>query len=180
KIVGNRRVFALPKGGKTRHVPLAPSVRDELAAYLAKYPAREVTLPWAEPDGDDHTVSLLVTNESGRALHSRTVTAAVWYPALDAVGIPRDRKNGAHALRHYYASVLLDAGESIKALSEYLGHADPGFTLRTYTHLMPSSEERTRKAIDDAFAGLVTEGHDLARLGGELVCPQGAPVSRAR
>ncbi|MEV0470558.1 site-specific integrase, partial [Streptomyces prunicolor] len=35
-----------------------------------------------------------------------------------------------------------------------LGHSDPGFTLRTYTHLLPSSETRTRKAIDDAF----TEG----------------------
>jgi integrase len=56
-----------------------------------------------------------------------------------------------HALRHFYASTLLDAGESIKALAEYLGHADPGFTLRTYTHLMPSSEERTRRAIDEAF-----------------------------
>jgi integrase len=56
-----------------------------------------------------------------------------------------------HALRHFYASTLLDAGESIKALANYLGHADPGFTLRTYTHLMPSSEERTRKAIDQAF-----------------------------
>ncbi|GGS54496.1 hypothetical protein GCM10010238_49870 [Streptomyces griseoviridis] len=44
-----------------------------------------------------------------------------------------------HALRHAYASVPLDAGESIKALSEYLGHSDPGFTLRTYTHLLPSS-----------------------------------------
>jgi hypothetical protein len=53
--------------------------------------------------------------------------------------------------RHAYASVLLDAGESIKALSEYLGHSDPGFPLRTYTHLLPSSETRTRKAIDDAF-----------------------------
>jgi integrase len=42
-----------------------------------------------------------------------------------------------HALRHFYASVLLDAGESIKAVSEYLGHSDPGFTLRTYTHLLP-------------------------------------------
>ncbi|BCJ33337.1 hypothetical protein Athai_08400 [Actinocatenispora thailandica] len=31
-----------------------------------------------------------------------------------------------HALRHFYASVLLDAGESIKALSSYLGHADGG------------------------------------------------------
>ncbi|RRR85202.1 hypothetical protein EHS43_09165 [Streptomyces sp. RP5T] len=38
------------------------------------------------------------------------------------------------------ASVLLDAGESIKALSEYLGHSDLGFTLRTYTNLLPSSE----------------------------------------
>jgi integrase len=56
-----------------------------------------------------------------------------------------------HALRHFYASVLLDAGESIKALSEYLGHHDPGFTLRTYTHLMPSSETRTRAAVDRVF-----------------------------
>jgi integrase len=47
--------------------------------------------------------------------------------------------NGCHALRHFPASTLLDAGESIRALSEYLGHADPGFTLRTYTLLMPSS-----------------------------------------
>ena len=39
-------------------------------------------------------------------------------------------------------------GVAYDALSEYLGHADPGFTLRTYTHLMPSSEARTRKAID--------------------------------
>ena len=30
-----------------------------------------------------------------------------------------------HALRHFYASTLLDAGESIKALANYLGHADP-------------------------------------------------------
>ncbi|MBW8704038.1 Tyrosine recombinase XerD [Streptomyces sp. MBT84] len=41
-----------------------------------------------------------------------------------------------HAVRHFYASVLLDAGESIKALSQYLGHSDPGFTLKVYTHLM--------------------------------------------
>ncbi|WP_206641311.1 tyrosine-type recombinase/integrase [Nonomuraea polychroma] len=56
-----------------------------------------------------------------------------------------------HALRHYFASVLLDAGESVKALAEYLGHQDPGYTLRTYTHLMPGSDGRTRKAIDAAF-----------------------------
>lgn len=52
-----------------------------------------------------------------------------------------------HALRHFHASVLLDAGENIKALAEYLGHSDPGLTLRVYAHLMPSSQERTRKAV---------------------------------
>jgi integrase len=67
----------------------------------------------------------------------------LWWPALTAAGVPQDRQNGMHALRHFYASVLLDGGESIKALAAYLGHADPGFTLRTYTHLMPTGEERT-------------------------------------
>ncbi|MFI7630211.1 hypothetical protein [Microbispora rosea] len=41
---------------------------------------------------------------------------------------------------------------SIKAVAEFLGHADPGFTLRTYTHLMPSSEDRMRAAIGSAWA----------------------------
>jgi integrase len=62
--------------------------------------------------------------------------------------VPTTRDNGTHALRHFYASALLDAGENVRALSEYLGHADPGFTLRVYTHLMPASAERTRTAID--------------------------------
>lgn len=77
--------------------------------------------------------------------------AGVWKPAIRATGIANTRENGMHVLRHTYASVLLDAGESIKALAAYLGHADPGFTLRIYTHLLPTSEDRTRRAIDQAF-----------------------------
>jgi integrase len=58
-----------------------------------------------------------------------------------------------HALPHFYASVLLDAGESIRALSEHLGHSDPGFTLRTYAHLLSTTEQRTRQAADRALTG---------------------------
>lgn len=57
------------------------------------------------------------------------------------------RENGMHALRLFYASVLLDAGESIKALAEYLGHSDPGLTLKVYAHLMPSGRDRARNAL---------------------------------
>lgn len=49
-----------------------------------------------------------------------------------------------HALRHYYAS----EGVSIRKLAEYLGHSDPGFTLRTYIHMLPDSHERAINAID--------------------------------
>ena len=57
-----------------------------------------------------------------------------------------------HALWHFYASVLLDEGESIRALATYLGHSDPGFTLRVGTHLMPATAERTKHAIDRALS----------------------------
>lgn len=63
----------------------------------------------------------------------------------------RLRENGNHALRHFYASTALHEGESIKAFSEYLGHADPGFTLRAYTHLVEGSAERTKRAVDAVF-----------------------------
>lgn len=75
----------------------------------------------------------------------------VWRPALDAAGIPRGRENGMHVLRHTCASMWLEGGVSIKAVSEYLGHADPGFTLRVYTHVMPSSGDRARMAMEAAF-----------------------------
>lgn len=84
-----------------------------------------------------------------------------------------------HALRNAYASVLLDAGESIKVLSEYLGRSDPGFTLRTYTHLLPSSETRTRKAIDDAFAEAEAE-HEDDRPGARSAHDEGGVRNPAR
>ncbi|MEU7032629.1 integrase [Streptomyces sp. NPDC046237] len=56
---------------------------------------------------------------------------------------------GPRVLRHFCASVLPDTGEHIKALCGFVGHADPGFTLRVYTHLVPSSEIRTPKAVGD-------------------------------
>ena len=39
-------------------------------------------------------------------------------------------------------------GVNIKELSEYLGHHDAGFTLQMYTHMLPSSYDRARQAID--------------------------------
>ncbi|WP_115976393.1 tyrosine-type recombinase/integrase [Streptomyces sp. MI02-2A] len=94
---------------------------------------------------------MIFRSPTGRALDRNRFDDRQWRPALRAAGAATGRDYGMHALRHFYASVLLDAEESIKALNDYLGHHDPGFTLRTYTHLMPSSATRTRAAVDAVF-----------------------------
>jgi integrase len=111
-----------------------------------------VELPWKVPDGKPVTARLLFTDPGGAALHRSSFNAVAWQPALRGAGLPRTRENGMHALRHYFASALLANGVDIRALAAYLGHHDPGFTLRTYVRLMPSSDDRARSAVDTDFA----------------------------
>ncbi|GHH62347.1 hypothetical protein GCM10018781_10400 [Kitasatospora indigofera] len=151
RLIRNRPVFSLPKGGKTRTVPLPSSVARALRKQIDAYPPVSVTLPWRDVDGPPTTASLVFVDAKKLHLHRNRFNRGEWRSALTAADVPHGRENGMHALRHFYASVLLDAGENIKAVSEYLGHHDPGFTLRTYTHLMPSSEKRTTEAVDRAF-----------------------------
>jgi integrase len=97
---------------------------------------------------------LVLTSREATPVNRHYFNAKIWKPALVVAGVPPTRDNGCHALRHYYASVLLDGGESIKTVSERLGHADPAFTRRTYTHLLPSSESRTKGIIGTALPAL--------------------------
>lgn len=154
KIVRGTMMFALPKGGKERDVPLSEAVALHFAARLKTAPAVAVTLPWESADGKQVTVNLFFTR-AGAAVHREHHNRA-WKAALHAAGVISTRTEKArdkmfHQLRHAFASTALAGGVDIRALAEYLGHHDPGFTLRTYTHLMPSSRDRARVAIDDAY-----------------------------
>ncbi|MFJ5287821.1 tyrosine-type recombinase/integrase [Streptomyces sp. NPDC088348] len=161
KVVKGRAFFAPPKGEKPRDVPLPEQVGQALARHMSLYPPVDVTLPWLKPDGPPLTRRLVFSGPRGNHVYRSNFNISPWKPALAAAGLiekpknggplPSAREHGMHALRHFYASVLLDAGENIKALSSYLGHTDPGFTLRVYTHLMPSSESRTRKAVNSLY-----------------------------
>lgn len=162
KLIRGRPVFAPPKCNKTRDTPLPTAVADSLRAHMAQFEPVKVTLPWKTLDGPSVTHALIFTGAGGAALRRKDFNARYWKPALVAAGVlPQPgkgerpeaaREHGMHALRHFYASVLMEAGENVKVVSEYLGHADPAMTLRVYAHLMPSSRERTRKAIDAVLA----------------------------
>lgn len=162
KHVEGHPVFALPKGGKKREVPLPDSVVQALRAHMDAFKPSEISLPWDVPEGPAVTARLLFTAEQGGMVWRSNFNSKEWKPALAAAGLIPEatggryrsaRAHGMHALRHFYASALLDAGENVKAVSEYMGHADPGMTLRVYAHLMADSRERARRAIDSLFLG---------------------------
>lgn len=162
KLIRGKAVFAPPKGEKLRDVPLPATVAAALKTHMMEFKPVKVTLPWKTLDGPPVTHSLVFTDPKGGEVIRNSFNHGAWKPALTAAGVISGRREGGyysaarehgmHALRHFYASVLLDAGESIRAVSEYLGHSDPGFTLRVYAHLMPSSQARTRLAVDAVFA----------------------------
>ncbi|MGF1430650.1 tyrosine-type recombinase/integrase [Kitasatospora sp. LaBMicrA B282] len=179
--IGGHLVLAPPKGGKVRDVPLPGHVARAFKVHSEEFPPADITLPWLAPDGPPVTKKLLFSAAEGAAIRRSDFNTYAWKPALVAAGIlpppergkrhQASREDGMHALRHFYASVLLDAGESIKALSQYLGHSDPGFTLRVYTHLMPSSEGRTRRAVDKFYEAVgwaaVSDSHGPQTAQGE-------------
>jgi integrase len=158
KLIRGKAVFAPPKCNKERDVPLPTSVAQALRVHMDACKPVEIALPWRRPDGPKVSARLLFTNTASGVVWRSNFNIQEWKPALAMAGLIPDagddgkyesaREHGMHALRHFYASVLLDAGESLKAVSQYLGHTDPALTLRVYAHLMPSSQERTRKAID--------------------------------
>ncbi|MEU0895189.1 tyrosine-type recombinase/integrase [Streptomyces massasporeus] len=84
-----------------------------------------------------------------------------WKPALAEAGIipPRAEgakpwqwaaapKDGFHVLRHTYASIMLEAGESVVTVARWLGHSSPTITLGYYAHFMPEAGSKGRMAID--------------------------------
>lgn len=124
-------VFGPPKtAASDRRLPLPVAVADALLEHLALYGTGEQ--------------GLIFTNEYGAPLRRSGFNTA-WRRALANAGI---EPTVFHALRHYYASLLIRHGESVKVVQERMGHKSATETLDTYSHLWHDSDERTREAVD--------------------------------
>jgi integrase/recombinase XerC len=107
------------KGGKERIVPVLPAARRAVAAYvrLCPYPvAEEPTLP-------------LFRGTRGGPLNPRLI-ARVMEIARASLGLPATAT--PHALRHSFATHLLEAGGDLRAIQDLLGHASLS-TTQAYT-----------------------------------------------
>jgi integrase len=127
--------ISTPKSARAREPELFRPVARELA---------ELHLAHGRPDPG----TLVFPDSGGSHLRRQNWRRRVWIPALERAGLPYFR---SYDLRHTCATLLLYEGRTLNEVAEHLGHADPGFTARTYAHVMRDASRRRRVPITEAI-----------------------------
>lgn len=135
----------LPKYGSERVVAAADGLLTMLAAHITLHSLQGAT------------EAFLFASETGGPAAPTTTVHAAWTTARNkATKTPYH----LHDLRHFYASGLIVAGCDVATVQHALGHSSATTTLRTYTHIWPKADDRTRAAAQgmvDASLGPVDE-----------------------
>ncbi len=119
-----------------RVVDVPQGLLDELLVYKAMYPPM---------DGD-----FIFRTASGSPLGPDNFYKRRFLPILQRAGL---RRIGLHALRHGYASILINSGENIKYVSRQLGHSSIQMTLDVYGHLFKETSTAAMARLDALMAG---------------------------
>ncbi len=137
----SHQIAALKSKASRRTVPVGKVVIDTLAAHLAAYPS---------------TADALFADEVGEPLTYRR-----WKRLLSDATKVAEVDLTSHSFRHFAASALISGGASVKQVQTFLGHASAVITLRTYAHLWPGDEDRTRNVLDAALSPLGVRADSL-------------------
>jgi integrase/recombinase XerC len=116
-----RYVTVLGKGAKVRRVPFGDAAHEALVAYVDNARAALFT--------DRSPAQALFVNRRGNRLTPRDARRV-----LERFPLPDGRALHPHALRHAFATHLLEGGADLRSVQELLGHADLS-TTQVYTHV---------------------------------------------
>ena len=131
------------KSGKTRQAAVAPSIVRVLTEQKAQQDE------WRTAAGSlwNNENNLVFTDERGGHLKHRTIQNH--FKAIVAgMGCPNVR---FHDLRHSYAVIALQSGDSVKSVQEQLGHYSAAFTLTTYAAVSDTMRRETQNIMEAAF-----------------------------
>ncbi len=149
--------FGPTKTYSRRSARLPRFVLELLAEHIVRYTA-------------ERSDALVFTAPGGGPLRGPNFRRRVWVPALEVAGLPASLR--IHDLRHTCASLLVQSGASVTAVSQQLGHSAPTVTLDVYSHLFDDDLDRLYEAVDadysrvnqDALTARPRPGH-IERLG---------------
>jgi len=115
------------KSGR-RDLPISPVMADRLLEHRARIYLGEKASVFPSKG------KLRKTKEGfAFPFDSKALARDVLIPTRESLGMDWVT---FHTFRHTCASLLFAKGRNIKQVSDWLGHADPAFTLRTYVHLL--------------------------------------------
>lgn len=125
-----------PKSGKGRRVDMSRQLTETLKAMLLERKKETLKHGWgAVPEW-------VFISEEGTPLDACNFRNRIWYKLLTKTGLHHIR---IHDLRHTFASLLIQQGESLAYVKEQLGHGSIQITVDTYGHLVPGGN---RQAVD--------------------------------
>jgi integrase len=133
-----------------RTIPVPPLVTTALKAHKLKQP-HGTELVFGNPDGEPRSHTNIVNKGLIPAMVRAGVTVAA---GKDEEGQPilKAKYTGLHALRHFYASWLINRKEDgglglpAKMVQERMGHSSIVITMDTYGHLFPRADDGTELA----------------------------------
>jgi len=141
------------KGGKNREVPVAPEMFVRLRRWWATHRNPRFLFPgvgraWKEKYGCNLTAMCLAQQPMSEASVQQAMKAAILTSRLPKPGI------NCHALRHSYATHMLEEGVSVRQLQSYLGHSSIEITAK-YLHLTAVSETKAQQALHTLYTEVI-------------------------
>lgn len=135
-----RGIVSSPKSKKSRRVDMSRQLQDTLRSLLTTRQEQAWQYGWSELPGWGFC------SPEGKPVDETLLRRDIWHPALVRTGLRRMR---IHDLRHTFASLLLQQGESLLYVKEQLGHHSIQITADIYGHLVPGGNRQAVDKLDD-------------------------------
>lgn len=135
--------YGEPKSERSkRSIPIPTDVLKELLEYRKRQMEEKLLLGQAYQDND-----LVFCIMNGKPYDPRSFNY-IFKRLVKKAGIP---DANLHALRHTFATRLLESNVHPKVVQELLGHSNITTTLDTYSHVMPEIKEAAAQSINHLF-----------------------------
>ena len=130
----NQQFYETKTQGSNRKIDIGPTMLEKLKKWHLDC-----------PPGD---LDLVFPTEAGNPMNHNNMVNRYFLPGLKKAGIGKIR---FHALRHTYASILIEQKENIKYISTQLGHSNPTVTLNVYAHLMKKTNQAAALRFEETI-----------------------------
>ncbi|MBI3249566.1 MAG: site-specific integrase [Deltaproteobacteria bacterium] len=134
-----RRTFT-PKRGKGRRVDMSKMLTEALAALLVERKKETLKKGWGE------VPEWVFIGEEGTLIDPDNFRSRVWSKLLQKAGFRHVR---LHDLRHTFASLFIQQGESLAYVKEQMGHHSIQVSVDIYGHLVPGGNKAAVDRLDE-------------------------------